>query len=95
MADVAIPAEEVRGLLLEQLLRQPLGPQAQQHPHQVPILRHTVPEQPGDLLPNLGARCYPGHGSRLPFCSLKELVSADTIRVAQAVNFYRDSNTSP
>ena len=95
LADVAIPAEEVRGLLLEQFLRHPLGPQPEQRPHHVLILRHAVSEQTRDLFPNLGARCYPGHGSGLPFLLRKELVSLNTTRVAQAVNFYRDSNTSP
>ncbi len=95
VTDVAVPPEEIRGFLLEQLLRQPLGPQPQQHTRHVLALRHAVLEQAGDLFPNLGAWCYPGHGSGLPSAPLGELVSAHTIRVAQAVNFYRNSNTSP
>jgi len=95
MADVAVPAEEIGGFLLEQLLRQPLGPQAKHRPHHVLVLWHAVPEQTRDLFPNLGARCYPGHGSGLPFLLRKELVFGDTIRVTQAFNVYRDSTTSP
>ena len=87
MADVAISAKEVRGFLLEQLLRQPLGPQPQQRPHYILVLRHAVSEQTSDLFPNLGTRCYPGHGSGLPFLLRKELVSPNTIRVAQPVHF--------
>ena len=52
VADVPIAAEEIGGFLFEQLLRQPLGAQAKQHPHHVLILRHAVAEQPGDLFPN-------------------------------------------
>ncbi len=92
---VAVPAKEVRSFLLEQLLRQPPSPQPEQRPHHVLVLRHAVVEQPRDLFPNLGARCYPGHGSGFPFLLRKELVSPNTTRVAQAVNFYRNSATSP
>jgi hypothetical protein len=95
VTDVAVPAQGVRSLFLEQLLRQPLSPHPEQGPHHVPVLRHAVVEQPRDLFPNLGARCYPGHGFGFPFLLRKELVSPAPIRGAQAVNFYRTSTTSP
>ena len=50
-ADVAIPAKEVRGFLLEQLLRQPLSPQAKQRPHYALVLRHASSEQTRDIPP--------------------------------------------